>query len=213
MQKASEIIAIGAILLSASQFASAQTSPGQTQPTAEKSSALRDELKDALQQAGFKNIRIISESFLVRALDQNGDPIVMVVRPDSLKTVRAPSDEGEANAEDPGYPDQWGDLSEDEEQATTPPPPNGRIGKLSKLNDRPPAAESDRQAQTGQNTGNGSANEVENDTAQNTAGDSAKSAKMTDQQKNSGAAEQAEVNQAPSQSAKMRDGSQDRSRS
>jgi len=201
MQKVFGIIAIGALALSATQFASAQTSsPGQSSQPADKSSALRDEVKDALQQAGFKNIRIISESFLVRAIDQNGDPVVMVIRPDSLRTVRGPSEgEGEANATEPGYPDSWADLPEDEEQATAPAPRGGRIGKSSKMTDRPPASEGDQQAEAGRNAAN--------DTANDTANDPAKSAKMTDRQENSGAAERAEANQTPSQSAKMRDGS------
>ena len=197
MQKTCGIIAIGAIALSASQFASAQTSsPGQSPQTTDKSSALRDEVKNALQQAGFKDIRIISESFLVRAIDQNGDPVVMVIRPDSLKTMRGPSrGEGEANATEPSYPDSWADLPEDEEQATAPAPRGGRIGKSSKMTDRPPASEGDQQAEAGRNAAN------------DTAHDTAKSAKMTDRQENSGAAERAEANQTPSQSAKMRDGS------
>jgi len=207
MQKACEIIAIGAILLSASQFASAQTSPDhtpppQTPPAADKSSALRDQVRDALQQAGFKNIRIITESFVVRAIDQNGDPVVMVIRPDSLRSVRAQTgeDADEANADEPGRPDPWADFSEnDEEQATAPTPRGGHIGKSSKMTDRSPAAESDQQAQAGQNPGNGEAG--------NTANNTAKSAKMTDRQENSGAAEQLEAAQVPSQSAKMRDGS------
>jgi hypothetical protein len=207
MQKACEIIAIGAIVLSASQFASAQTSlPDQSPQTAGKP-ALRDQVKDALQQAGFKNIRIISESFLVRAIDQNGDPVVMVIRPDSLRTMRAPAsgDKDEANADEPGRPDPWSDFSEnDEEQATAPTPRSGHIGKSSKMTDRPPAVEGDQQAQAGQDPGNGEANDAANNTAND---NTAKSAKMTDRQKNSGAAEQSEANQAPSQSAKMRDGS------
>src|SRR5262249_11431813 len=125
-------------------------------------------------------------------IDQNGDPVVMVIRPDSLRTVRGPSEgEGEANATEPGYPDSWADLPEDEEQATAPTPRSGRIGKSSKMTDRPPASEGDQQAEAGQNAGD----------------DTAKSAKMTDRQENSGAAERAGANQTPSQSAKMRDGS------
>ncbi len=206
MRRACGIIAIGAIALSASQFASAQTSPSDQSPQAAGKPALRDQVKDALQQAGFKNIRIISESFLVRALDQNGDPVVMTIRPDSLKTVRAPTedDEDEANADEGGYPDQWGD-SEDDGQTLAPAPRKGRIGKPMT---GPPAAESDQQAQSEQNAAHGTAGGTPNGTA-----DTAKSAKMTDKQVNSGAAEKAEENQTPSQSAKMRDGNEGQNQS
>src|SRR5262249_18656729 len=104
MQKVCGIIAIGAIVLSASHFASAQTAPSDQSPQAAGKPALRDQVKDALQQAGFKNIRIISESFLVRALDQNGDPVVMMIRPESLKTVRAPSEEDDGAKRTPKNP-------------------------------------------------------------------------------------------------------------
>ncbi len=67
MQKACGIIAIGAIALSASQLASAQTSPSDQPAEMASKPALRDEVKDALQQAGFKDVRAVSESFLFRA--------------------------------------------------------------------------------------------------------------------------------------------------
>ncbi len=79
MQKACGIIAIA---LSASQFASAQT-PDQSSRMADQSSALREEVKNTLQKGGFTNIRIMSESFLVRAIDQNGNPVVLPFLPDS----------------------------------------------------------------------------------------------------------------------------------
>src|SRR5262249_51656744 len=104
---------------------------------------------------------------------------------------------------EPGRPDPWSEFSEnDEEQATAPTPRSGHVGKSSKMIDRAPAAESDQEA--GQNAGNGKAGDAANTAAKD---NTAKSAKMTDRQENSGAAEQSQANQAPSQSAKMRDGS------
>jgi hypothetical protein len=120
MQKACGIIAISAIALSASQFASAQTSsPDRSARTADQSSAAREAVKSTLRDAGFTNVRIMSESFLVHAIDQNGDPVVMVVRPDS-RAIMPEASEGhdEANAPEPGYPDSLTDLSEDEDEAT-----------------------------------------------------------------------------------------------
>src|SRR5262249_50621440 len=107
MQKACGIIAISAIALSASQFASAQASlPDRSARTADQSSAAREEVKSTLRDAGFTNIRIMSESFLVQAIDQNGNPVVMVVRPDSRAIMPEASEEqDQANAPEPGYPD------------------------------------------------------------------------------------------------------------
>jgi len=200
MQKACGIIAISAIALSASQFASAQTSsPDRSARTADQSSAAREEVKSTLRDAGFTNIRIMSESFLVHAIDQNGDPVVMVVRPDS-RAIMPEASEGqdEANAPEPGYPDSLTDLSEDEDEATAPTPLGGRIGKSSKMTDRPPYPGDEERADAGQNAGQ--------NTGQGADQDTAKSGKMTGRQQNSGAAEQAEANQTASQSAKMHDG-------
>jgi hypothetical protein len=192
MQKACGIIAISAIALSASQFASAQTSsPDRSARTADQSSVAREAVKSTLRDAGFTNIRIMSESFLVHAIDQNGDPVVMVVRPDSRAiTPEASEGHDEANAPEPGYPDSLTDLSEDEDEATAPTPRGGRIGKSSKMTARPPYPGDEERADAGQRADQ----------------DTAKSGKMTGRRENSGAAERAEANQTPSQSAKMRDG-------
>ena len=133
----------------------------------------------------------MSESFLVHAIDQNGDPVVMVVRPDS-RAIMPEASEGhdEANAPEPGYPDSLTDLSEDEDEATAPTPRGGRIGKSSKMTARPPYPGDEERADAGQRADQ----------------DTAKSGKMTGRRENSGAAERAEANQTPSQSAKMRDG-------
>jgi hypothetical protein len=147
MQKACGIIAISAIALSVSQFASAQSSD-QSFRSPDRSSALREEVKNTLQEAGFTNIRIMSESFLVHATDQNGNPVVMVVRPDSQAiTPETSGDQDEANAAEPRDPDWLADLSEDEDQATAPAPRGGRIGKSSKMTDRPPMSEGDEWAE------------------------------------------------------------------
>ena len=104
MQKACGIIAISAIALSASQFASAQTQDQSSRLAGQSSAlrALREEVKNTLRDAGFTNIRIMSESFLVRAIDQNGNPVVMVVHPDAQAIMpEASEDQDEANDRDP----------------------------------------------------------------------------------------------------------------
>jgi hypothetical protein len=147
MQKACGIIAISAIALSASQFASAQT-VDQSSRTPDRSAAAREEVTNTLREAGFTNIRIMSESFLVHAIDPSGSPVVMVVHPDSQAIMpEASEDRDEAHAAEPGYPDSLTDLSEDEDEATAPSPRGGRIGKSSKLTDRPPMSEDEERAE------------------------------------------------------------------
>jgi hypothetical protein len=44
-------------------------------------------LLNNLEQAGYTDIKIMPESFLVRAKDRSGNPIMMVINPDSITAV------------------------------------------------------------------------------------------------------------------------------
>jgi hypothetical protein len=101
-------IAASAILLASGMAISAQTSS--SAPTAgrsatapntaagssaqdQKNSAanepLRQQVRDNLAKAGFTDIRIMPTSFMVRAKDQSGNPVMMVINPDSFTEVTA----------------------------------------------------------------------------------------------------------------------------
>ena len=64
---------------------SAAQPPGQQQPTAQ----IANQIRKNLQQAGFKNIKLMPSSFIVRAEDQNNNPVMMVINPDSVTAVSA----------------------------------------------------------------------------------------------------------------------------
>lgn len=94
MNKILEIAAIAAISSALPQLALAQ-SCDQTQP----SQSIQAQVKNNLAQAGFSDIRVMPESFLVRAKDQNGNPVMMVINPDSVTAITAASgSEGNANS-------------------------------------------------------------------------------------------------------------------
>jgi hypothetical protein len=87
-----------ALVLGATGAALAQTGTSTTsQPNTSNSSAstnssasgaqMRDRLINNLKQAGFTNVQVQAESFLVRAKDKDGDPVMMVINPDSLTEV------------------------------------------------------------------------------------------------------------------------------
>lgn len=48
---------------------------------------LSAKLRDDLTKAGFTDIKIMASSFLVRAKDSQGNPVMMVINPDSLTEV------------------------------------------------------------------------------------------------------------------------------
>jgi hypothetical protein len=212
MQKACGIIAISAIALSASQFASAQTAD-QSSRTPDRSAAAREEVTNTLREAGFTNIRIMSESFLVHAIDPSGSPVVMVVHPDSQAIMpEASEDRDEAHAAEPGYPDSLTDLSEDEDEATAPSPRGGRIGKSSKMTDRPPTSEGEERAEDRQSPSRSSSQSLSQSSSQSskmhdgpnqTAGNSKipgrPNGMMTDMKE----AEQGALNLTPAQRAEI----------
>jgi hypothetical protein len=51
--------------------------------------SLRQEIRNNLQQAGFTDIKLMPDSFLVRAKDKSGNPIAMIINPDSITEVVA----------------------------------------------------------------------------------------------------------------------------
>jgi len=152
-----------------------------------------------LEEAGFSNIQIMSESFLVRAIGPDGSPVVMVVHPDSQALMpEASDDQDAANVRESGDADTLGDLSEDdEEEAVVPTPRSHRFGKSAKTMDRAPAEKSKGEAPRGQRA---DAPTVTTGREQNAA--------MGQQLQSNAAPTQLPgqtPNQAQSQSAKMRD--------
>jgi hypothetical protein len=97
------ILAAGAALLLCGTAAIAQTNPptipatpppanAATDSTATSANhasagALRGHIHDMLQQSGFSDIRMMPSSFMIRAKDQDGNPVVMSVSPDSVTEV------------------------------------------------------------------------------------------------------------------------------
>jgi hypothetical protein len=96
------ILAASAAALILAQAASAQSpSSSQThssssnqpltstagQGTTQAQQPIREQLQKNLQSAGFTDIKMMPSSFLVRAKDPNGNPVMMVINPDSVAAV------------------------------------------------------------------------------------------------------------------------------
>lgn len=50
---------------------------------------IQQKVQKNLQDAGFTDIQIMPSSFLVRAKDKDGNPVMMVINPDSVTAVTA----------------------------------------------------------------------------------------------------------------------------
>jgi len=84
MQKVLGMMAFAVISLTLPQLALAQSSSqGETWSTKHA------QVKNELEQAGYKNIRIMPLSYLVQATDKGGNLAMMVVTPNSMTAVTA----------------------------------------------------------------------------------------------------------------------------
>lgn len=75
---------------SAQSANSSSTSPsgsGSQQSPMQNQAPIGTKIHDNLQAAGFTNIQVMPSSFLVRAKDQDGNPVMMVVNPDSVTAI------------------------------------------------------------------------------------------------------------------------------
>jgi len=90
------LLTAGAALLLCQSAAMAQTNTPQAAdstaaPAANAvtpaSGSLRAQMRDSLQKAGFKDIRVVPSSFVISATDKAGNPVVMTVTADSFTEV------------------------------------------------------------------------------------------------------------------------------
>ena len=56
--------------------------------------SIAQQIRTNLEKAGFKNIKLMPSSFLVRATDQDNNPVMMVINPDSITEVTATQTNG-----------------------------------------------------------------------------------------------------------------------
>jgi hypothetical protein len=66
-----------------------KSNPAQSGSKADVSQKLQSDL----QRAGFSDVQVTPESFLVRAKDKNGRPVTMLVHPAPITAMAAPSEE------------------------------------------------------------------------------------------------------------------------
>ncbi len=85
---------IAAAALTAPQIAAAQETP-----SPQKQQSMQSRVKANLEQAGFTDVRIMARSFLVQAKDTEGNPVMMVINPDSVTSVTELSGERQSSGE------------------------------------------------------------------------------------------------------------------
>ena len=58
-------------------------------PSAASMMPLRHKIHQELAEGGFTDIRVMPQSFLVRAKDRDGNPVMMVINPNSVTAITA----------------------------------------------------------------------------------------------------------------------------
>jgi hypothetical protein len=90
------VTATSVLLSSAAMAQTAVTTPApaeaaQAQPTASTAATpnanMRQQIRANLQQAGFTDVTMTPESFLVQAKDKSGNPVIMMIKPSSITGV------------------------------------------------------------------------------------------------------------------------------
>jgi hypothetical protein len=66
-------------------------------PQAQTKQPIRQQVQNDLAQAGYTDIKIMPESFLVRAKDKSGNPVMMVINPDSITSITEVNRRGSNN--------------------------------------------------------------------------------------------------------------------
>jgi hypothetical protein len=79
---------------------------------------VQEQVRNNLQRAGFTDIQIMPTSFLVRAKDSAGNPVMLVINPDAVTAV----------TEIPGTPSAQGAAPSGTGQATIPSAQNSGAG-------------------------------------------------------------------------------------
>ncbi len=82
--------------VSSSNSPEAQNSQTQTQ-NSQTVSKISQQIKSNLERAGFRDIEMMPSSFIVRARDQNNNPVMMVISPDSMTAI---TQTGKTNSDD-----------------------------------------------------------------------------------------------------------------
>ena len=81
------MVAPAAFAQSANPINNRPSASGAQQSSMQNQASIRTQIQKNLQSAGFTNIQVLPSSFLVRAKDQDGNPVMMVVNPDSVTAV------------------------------------------------------------------------------------------------------------------------------
>jgi hypothetical protein len=99
-----DLLMVIGIALAASSTAHAQTTPAapseQVAPAAPAKQAaattsMRQQLSDNLTKAGYTDVKVMPEAFIIKANNKAGEPVIMFLSPDSMTVFTAKDPKGQ----------------------------------------------------------------------------------------------------------------------
>lgn len=88
----------GAALAQSSSGSSSTTSPPANSGASAAQSATAQKIKSDLQNAGFKDVNVVAQSFMVQAKTKDGDPVVMTIGPHGMTMLESVQSNGSSGA-------------------------------------------------------------------------------------------------------------------
>ena len=91
------------VLFAAPAFAQSPSSPSQpgmqssTTSTSSQTLAASQKIKQDLQSAGFTDVKVVAESFVVQAKSRDGEPVLMTIGPRGMSVFEAVNDKESAS--------------------------------------------------------------------------------------------------------------------
>ena len=83
------VSALAAIALSPAAFAQNQMSNSQATANSAQSLAATQQIQQDLKKAGFTDVKVVAESFVVQAKSRDGDPVLMTIGPHGMSVFEA----------------------------------------------------------------------------------------------------------------------------
>jgi hypothetical protein len=114
MQRTLAAAAIAAVLF-APQIAFTQNS---TQD--QRHGSVREQVKRGLEQAGFTNIQVIPEAFLVHATDPDGNPVSLMVNADAFRAMSNAYDSANSEQQEGQSPSKSAKMTDNQADSTSP---------------------------------------------------------------------------------------------
>ncbi len=104
-------VAITALALSPGAFAQTSTSGSTSSPTAgspananpgSQNPAVVQRIRQDLANAGFTDVKVVAESYVVQAKSKDGDPVLMTIGPHGMSVFEAMNGNGSSNSNTTG---------------------------------------------------------------------------------------------------------------